>query len=223
MKKIYACLCAFLFFLLGSFFALHALNAYAEEEKCIYLTFDDGPTDRVTPVILDVLNKKGVNATFFVIGQNIPIRKALTKRIAEEGNSVGIHTYSHIYKEIYCSKEALLSDIKKCSDELLALGIKTKLYRFPGGSGFAGKEYAEAVKEAGYNYIDWNALCGDSEFYMPTAYKLYRRAIETAKGKNKIIMLFHDSTDKSATAEALPGIIDYFKEKNYQFKTFPME
>ena len=61
-------------------------------EKVIYLTFDDGPSDRVTPKILDVLKDEGVKATFFIIGKNAETRKYLIRREIEEGHSVAVHS-----------------------------------------------------------------------------------------------------------------------------------
>lgn len=222
MKKVFACLCALLLFLLGSSCALRSPHAFAEEQKEIYLTFDDGPSDRITPKILNTLNLKGVRATFFIVGKNAALRKNLTRRIFDEGNSIGIHSYSHEYKKIYSSAESLLEDIKKCSDLLEQTGIKTRLYRFPGGKTLASEKMLFAVRNAGYVCVDWNAVCGDSEFSSPTPDMLLTRAIESSAGKKKVVMLFHDSTDKSATAAALPDIIDYFKEMDYKFLAFSM-
>ncbi len=225
MNKYFACVATFLLVMLTSMFCFRfhpARFASAEESSCIYLTFDDGPSDRVTPKILDVLKEKKVNGTFFVVGSHVEYRPALTQRIVEEGNSVGIHSYSHDYKQIYASPTALLCDVEKCSRVLQSIGIYTRLYRFPGGSFMADERFASEVKKKGYVYVDWNALCGDSESAHPTARQLYERAVQSGADRKKIIMLFHDATDKSATAEALPDIIDYYRDRNYEFCTFDM-
>ena len=65
------------------------------DEKIVYLTFDDGPTPKITEDILDVLQAKNVKATFFVVGKEIKGRENILKRIYEEGHGIGLHTYSH--------------------------------------------------------------------------------------------------------------------------------
>ena len=224
MNKKLVCLCSFLFFLLSTccFFHLRPFRTFAEAEKSIYLTFDDGPSDRITPKILDVLREEGVRATFFVVGRNVETRKQLTRRILDEGNSVGIHSYSHRYGQIYASPETLLQDIEKCGALLNRLGIYTRLYRFPGGSSMVGENFKTAVRKKGYAYVDWNALCGDAEIKNPKPSELYERAIRSAGEKSTVIMLFHDSTDKEATLKALPFIIEHYKTLGYRFCTFDM-
>lgn len=225
MNKYFACFTAFIFFLIASFLCFKTkppARAFADSEKTIYLTFDDGPSDRITPKILDTLKEKSVRATFFVVGSHVSIRSRLTKRIVEEGHSIGIHSYSHEYKKIYASPQALMEDIEKCSCLLDSLDIHTKLYRFPGGSDMAGKDFINAVQSAGYRYVDWNALCGDCEYTNPTIEQLFKRAISSANDRNNIVMLFHDTTDKIAVTHALPLIIDYYKKSGYDFCTFDM-
>ena len=72
-----------------------------DAEKSVYLTFDDGPSDRVTPKILDVLKEENVTATFFIVGQNAKLRKYLLEREFAEGHTVAVHSYTHDYKKIY--------------------------------------------------------------------------------------------------------------------------
>ncbi|EKN41419.1 polysaccharide deacetylase family protein, partial [Clostridium botulinum CFSAN001627] len=71
------------------------------DNKEVYLTFDDGPSDKTTENILDVLKENDVKATFFIIGKYIEGREDILKRIVKEGHSLGLHTYSHNYKTIY--------------------------------------------------------------------------------------------------------------------------
>lgn len=209
--------------LLSSFMAAKkVVPAFADEvEKKIYLTFDDGPCDRVTPKILDILKQKEVPATFFVIGNHIPTRGGIIKRIVEEGHSVGIHSYCHEYEKIYESRAALLSDIERCADILKTLDIYTALYRFPGGGSFAGEEYRRAVEDEGYTVVEWNAVCGDCEG-MTTARQIYGRAVSFAGAADTLVMLLHDSTDKLCVAQALPYIIDFYRAEGYSFARFSM-
>ncbi len=206
--------------LFGNFLNQSVLS-FADCERSVYLTFDDGPSDRVTPKILDVLKDEKVKATFFIVGEHAKTRKELLKREFEEGHTVAIHSYSHKYSNIYANSDSLLSDIAKCNDIICAAtGQYSSLYRFPGGSFSLPSELVSAVTSAGYRYVDWNASFRDSELKNATADELAEAAVKTVSNKDNVVLLAHDATDKSATAEALRKVIKYFKGAGYSFKRF---
>src|SRR5699024_8931981 len=128
----------------------------------IYLTFDDGPRDGTTDVILDILKEKGVKATFFVTMNG---NDSLIKRIVDEGHSIGIHTASHKYDIIYASRDNYFNDLEQVHKRIYDItGVDSKLIRFPGGSSNTiSKKYSEGImstltKEVlnkGYQYYDW--------------------------------------------------------------------
>ena len=96
----------------------------------VYLTFDDGP-GRNTEKILDILKEKGVKATFFVTGKTDDFSKEMYKRIVEEGHTLGMHSYSHVYDEIYSSETAFERDLDKIYDYLYEVTREhSKYYRF---------------------------------------------------------------------------------------------
>lgn len=196
--------------------------SYAEQQpKCVYLTFDDGPSSRVTPKILDTLEAEGVKATFFVVGRNAEGREDIVKRAAEEGHTIGVHSYSHDYGSIYSSPSALLSDIEKCNDVIERVtGKRSEVYRFPGGSFGIKDELTAAVKRAGYRYEDWNASLRDAEIAGASPDRLFEEAVRSSAGKTKVVLLCHDSTDKTSTASALTDIICYFRGEGYKFCKF---
>lgn len=207
--------------LLNSFYISPHMSLAEESQKVIYLTFDDGPSDKVTPKILDVLKEENVPATFFIVGKHAETRKNILKRAHNEGHTLAIHSYTHDYKEIYKSAEALIKDIEKCNDMICSItGEYSYLYRFPGGSYNIAADKIRAVKELGYECVDWNASFRDSELHDPTAGKLYTAAISTVSNPNKIIMLAHDTTDKIETVWALKEVIRHFKNQGYKFKKF---
>lgn len=192
--------------------------ALAEEQKTVYLTFDDGPSDRVTPKILDVLSEEDVKATFFIIGRQAETRENIIRREFEEGHTVGVHSYSHIYSEIYSSPERLLKDIDRCNAVISRItGCPASIYRFPGGSYNLSEPLITAVTTHGMRYVDWNASFRDAEIPDPTAEQLFNAAVTTVANPARIVMLAHDSTAKSATAEALSGVIKHYKELGYTF------
>ena len=195
-------------------------SARAGTEKVVYLTFDDGPSDRVTPKILDTLKEEKVKATFFIVGTAAENRKYLLERERTEGHTIAVHSYTHEYSQIYSSAENLLADIDKCNEVIKSVtGSYSALYRFPGGSYGLRDELIEAVKAHGMKYVDWNASICDAEYCTAPQEILYTNAVNSSKGRDSVILLAHDSTTKSTTAKALKDIIEYFKSQNYKFAT----
>lgn len=213
---------AILLVICGGFIADSKKFALAEEaEKTVYLTFDDGPSDRVTPKILDVLAEEKVKATFFIIGKNVETRKNLIKREFDEGHTVAVHSYTHKYKEIYSSAESLIKDIDACNEVIKSVtGKYSSVYRFPGGSYGLSQKFISAVSAHGLRYVDWNASTRDAEILNATPAQLLKAAVTTSASSNYIVLLAHDSTSKSATAEALRDIIKHYKDNGYVFKAF---
>lgn len=192
---------------------------FASGEKAVYLTFDDGPSDRITPKILDVLKKEDVKATFFIVGKSAVLRKNILRRMSREGHTLGVHSYSHAYNEIYSSRASLLNDIEKCNAVIKEItGKDAEVYRFPGGSHWVKENLKDAVKNLGLRYVDWNASFGDADLKNPTAQVLYENAVASSAGKGSVILLAHDTTDKTSTVEALGDIIKYYKNNGYTFK-----
>lgn len=228
MKRNYSAVCAAILMiaviiaLVAGFAPQKTTLTFADSgEKVIYLTFDDGPSDRVTPKILDVLKEESVKATFFIVGKNGVLRKDLLKRAVREGHTLGVHSYSHIYNEIYSSVQSLLEDIAKCNELIKEItGAPASVYRFPGGSFFLSDSLKQAVLDSGMKYVDWNASLNDAELQDPTPENLFDTAVATAANRNKVILLAHDTTDKTATAAALKNVIRYFKQQGYTFKQF---
>lgn len=197
-------------------------KAMRTESKTVYLTFDDGPSKR-TSEILDILDKEGIKATFFIIGKEGAGQKDLLKRMADEGHTIGIHTYSHIYSSIYSSVESYLDDFNKTFQLIYdTTGVKPKVFRFPGGSinRYSAQDYEEIIAEMtrrGFTYYDWNASSGDANS-IATANSVYNNIVQSSEGKDRIILLMHDSIGKSYTVSALPNVIEYYKAKGYKFE-----
>lgn len=203
-------------------------NIYHTESKKVFLTFDDGPS-MVTPTILDTLKQENIKATFFVLGSRVNAMPEVVKRIYEEGHYIANHGYSHVYSCIYSSPQAVLDEFNQCNDAVRnAIGIPeyhSHLFRFPGG--LIGGKYANIKNQAkelllqnDILHVDWNALSGDAETTEPTIAFEMKRIEETVANKNSVVILMHDAEAKKVTAEALPQIISWFREKGYEFKDF---
>ncbi len=216
---------AFFVLLLVLFAHFGARMAYAEPvfsfaaQKEIYLTFDDGPSTRVTGSILDTLAREHTPATFFVVGDRIGGREEILRRTVREGHTVGVHSNTHRYGEIYASDEAFVRDVMACAKRIEeTAGVTPTVYRFPGGG--AHPEKRVLLERMGYRVVAWNAVCGDEEIAGATAELLAETSFSTARGKERVVLLLHDSAPHTATAEALPAIIDGFRQAGYVFRAF---
>ena len=193
---------------------------YIEEEgKVAYLTFDDGPSAR-TADVLDVLDEYDIKATFFVITNKLDVD--MLKRVAEKGHTIGIHTHTHQYKEIYESIEAYLDDFNTAFQTIYeATSVKPEIFRFPGGSinaynrGFYQELNSEMLRR-GFVYYDWNASAGDSAPDTGSD-RVYQNIVQKAGGQEKLIILMHDSQQKYASVRALPRVIEYLQSQGYSF------
>ncbi len=203
-------------------------HIYSSDTKRAFLTFDDGPSSN-TNQILDILNERGIKATFFVLGSNVEKNPEVVKRMYDEGHFIANHGYSHVYETIYQSPQAVLDEYNKCNQVVRdAIGeqeYNSHLFRFPGG--LVGGKYADIKNQANdlllqnnIVHVDWNALNGDSETTNPTIEYEMQRIQETVGDKQSVVILMHDAQAKKVTVEALPGIIDYLKGQGYEFKNF---
>lgn len=193
--------------------------------KTVYITFDDGPS-KVTPDILDTLKELDVKATFFVIGRTGEQDIQTLKRIHSEGHSIGAHSYSHKYHEIYQDVESYLDDFNEIENWIYEItGEHTEIFRFPGGSNNSTAKKSMMTKIAtemtrrGYTYFDWNVIAHDDRKTVYSAEQLFQNVVKSAKGKleRNLVILFHDNSTRTTTVEVLPRVIDYFKEQGYVF------
>lgn len=203
-------------------------NIYKSDKKIAYLTFDDGPSQTVTPQILDLLKQEDIKATFFVLGLKIKENPELVKREYQEGHYIANHGYSHNYEKIYKNVNNVLEEYQKTETLIKnAIGVEeyeSHLFRFPGGS--TGGKYNDVKSKAkkelnkqNISYIDWNALTSDAAG-ANTKEKIIKNLKDTIKGKNSVVILMHDSSNKILTYEALPEIIQYLKDEGYEFDNF---
>ncbi|MBP1173697.1 polysaccharide deacetylase family protein [Paenibacillus sp. OT2-17] len=207
----------------------------ADGKKVAYLSFDDGPSVTVTPKILDILKKQKVKATFFIVGKEADENehtRNIIKRIVKEGHAIGNHTYSHNYKYLYPNKRVstdhVMQDIErnnKVLKSILGPEFTTRMIRFPGGhmtwnsrdpQGMAALD--KVLHQKDYHQVDWNVLTKDAEGKSKKAPALINQFIRSVKGREKAIILMHDTYGKEETAKALPQIIEFLKKQGYEFK-----
>lgn len=194
----------------------------ADDEKVVYLTFDDGPSKN-TEKILDILDKYQVKATFFITGQQEAYRPMI-KKAYEKGHTIGLHTYSHDYAKVYASVDAFFEDLWEVAEVAREqIGYVPCFIRFPGGASntisakyTAGimTQLAAQVQEQGFQYYDWNAASGDGG--VCTTEEIIKNS--TSCSLNKIMLLCHDSGAKDTTVEGLPAVIEHYLNQGYVFK-----
>ena len=199
----------------------HELKMNRKVKKAAYLTFDDGPSDN-TDRILDILKKKGVKATFFVVGKTGQKAEERYRRIVEEGHTLGLHSYSHRYEEIYDSLDHFKEDVLKLRDYLYEVtGERTWVYRFPGGSSnsvakISIHECIDFLKEEGIVHYDWNASSEDAVSTGVSCSVLNSNVLKDALRFQQPVILMHDLHECNNTAEGLEALIDQLKEEGYE-------
>ena len=189
------------------------------EGKVIYLTFDDGPGP-YTGALLDVLDKYDVKATFFVVNSGYD---DVLREIVRRGHSIGIHTMSHAYNDIYASPEAYFGDLFGMRQRIMDItGVDTTLMRFPGGSSNTIScpnpgimtLLTEAVQDAGFQYFDWNVDSNDAGG-AKTANKVRENIISGVLGNRVSVVLQHDI--HAYSVEAVEGVIRWGLDNGYTF------
>lgn len=179
----------------------------------VYLTFDDGP-DANTEKILEILDRYDVKATFFVVGTACEGNEEILRDIVDGGHTLGMHSYSHDYAELYASLENFGDDLKREQDFLYeATGVKSMVYRFPGGSSnrvsdMDMKEFAKYLDSQGVRFFDWNISSGDGGSYLFPAETIVENCTKDVGQYGTSVVLMHGCVGKETTLEALPTIIE---------------
>lgn len=192
------------------------------QEKTIYLTFDDGPGP-YTMSLLDTLDRFGVKATFFVTNSGYD---EVMEQIVARGHSIGVHTVSHDYQNIYSSPEAYFDDLLGMRQIIFEnTGVETCLMRFPGGSSNEVSRrccqgimttLSQAVRDAGFQYFDWNVDSQDAGG-AKTAEEVYENVVGGVSKVRVAVVLQHDIHPYSV--EAVEKIIRWGKNNGYRFES----
>lgn len=179
--------------------------------KRVYLTFDDGPSPN-TDKILDILKEYDVKATFFVVGKENYTDQY--KRIVDEGHTLAMHSYSHVYKDIYSSLDAYKQDLGELRTFLYELtGVECNIVRFPGGSSNTISKVdmhtlIDYLDSENMVYFDWNVSSGDASRTYRSANQIASNVLGNIDKYNNAVVLMHDAAEKNSTVDALPTIIE---------------
>ncbi|HNQ26316.1 MAG TPA: polysaccharide deacetylase family protein [Aquaticitalea sp.] len=188
--------------------------------KTLYLTFDDGPTPKVTEWVLGTLKDFNAYATFFCIGKNIDKHPDIFARIVESGHTIGNHTYNHV-KGWKTDNKHYLEEARKTQyaieSRLENTVQSSKLFRPPYGRITFGQ--GKKLMSLGYKIIMWDVLAFDWDNARSNE-KCLKYVISNAHSGS--IVVFHDSNKASQRMRyALPKVLEHFSEKGYDFKGIP--
>ncbi len=184
------------------------------KEKTVFLSFDDGPSDRFTPRVLDTLNRNNIKALFFCIGKYAELYPELIHRISDEGHQIGNHTYSHTWQNAFNPSEVIEAEIKRSNDIFFnLLGYKTNLFRPP--FGITNPSIAKALKVSGMCSIGWDIRSFDTIIKDPQ--KLISRIC--GKLRPGSIILLHDNME--ITSLILDELIETIQKKGYKIVPLP--
>lgn len=181
-----------------------------KDKRAVYLTFDDGPIPKVTPWVLDVLDKYGIKATFFMVGDNIRKHPDEFHMVVERGHRIGNHTFNHIRGLSYDINSYLENTDKACK-----MMMNTNLFRPPHGY-MSPKQYVELKKR--YKIIMWDLVTRDYNRKF-TGEQILQKVKKYVR--NGSIITFHDSLKSEENVRyALPKAIEWLMEQGYEFKIF---
>lgn len=178
----------------------------------IYLTFDDGPTPKVTTWVLSVLKENNIKATFFCIGKNVETNPDIYTQIISEGHSVGNHTFNHLNGWKTATKE-YIKNTKDCENVLPDKQNTNKLFRPPYGK--ITKRQSRLVRKLGYKIIMWDVLSADFDQTISPEKCLENATQKIVSGS---IIVFHDSIKAHKNLQhTLPIAIAHYKERGFIF------
>ena len=172
--------------------------------KAVYLTFDDGPIPEVTPKVLEILDRYGVKATFFMVGENIDKHPEVFEQVVQAGHSIGNHTYNHM-KGWRVPTAEYIANVQKFPKE-------TKLFRPPYGRTWVWQR--KAVQKLGYEIYLWDVLTRDYNPHRTPEAMLAQIKRQTRPGS---IINFHDSVKSNERMlTVLPQAIEWLQKEGYE-------
>lgn len=180
-------------------------------EKCVYLSFDDGPHPTVTPWVLQQLDSYHFKATFFLIGKNALEFPEILKDIQNQNHQIGNHSFSH-KNALKSTTTEYLKDLDEGQKALLSNGVKTNLFRPPYGK-LTWKTFYHIKNQ--WSIVLWDIIAEDFSAKNPD--KLLHKLIRQTRPGS--IVVFHDSEKCFDTLQVLlPKYLDYLKKEGYLSK-----
>ena len=189
--------------------------------RLLALTYDDGPNDPYTWRMMEVLERHGVKATFFLLGRFVEQRPDIARALLAGGHAIGVHTWDHP-NLIFASAAQVRRQLEATQQAILdATGVNARLFRPP----FGGRRPAtlRVARALGLEPVMWNVTCYD--WKAQSAGEIVKRAERQIRGGN--VILLHDGeyhrigVDRSRSVEATDHIVSRYKSEGYEFVTIP--
>lgn len=189
----------------------------------VYLTYDDGPNPTTTPVLLDVLARENVRATFFVIDRHVTDETVpVIRRMFDEEHAVGLHSASKGY--MLKSPSALANTLTAAADRLERLTGVRPCRAFRPRGGWRGGSMYEALQHADFKLVGWGWMLWDAEVVRPrTVERTVRRLLARVSAGDIIVM--HDGDDSAPrkdqrqTVDATARVIPALRARGFEFGT----
>ncbi len=187
-------------------------SAVHVQQPIIAMTFDDGPSEKLTPELLDLLAERHIHATFFVIGQNAQDHPEILQRALKEGHEIGNHSWSHpAFGKM--RDEAVRNELRKTDQAIqMAIGKRPVLMRPPYGS-ITTRQKQWIHSEFGYSIILWDV--DPLDWKRPGPSVVANRIVRQTRAGS--IILAHDI--HPGTIKAMPAVFDQLRAKGFQFVT----
>ncbi|PID69461.1 MAG: polysaccharide deacetylase family protein [Flavobacteriales bacterium] len=181
-------------------------------DKKIFLTFDDGPTPKITPWALEQLQKYNAKATFFCVGNRLQKHPEIAAQLLTNGHKIGNHTFNHEHGRL-TDADVYIQSVIETQKVLVQYGVEEKIFRPPYGRITAQK--AKMLRQLGYKFVMWTVLSADFDRKI-SAEMCYKNVTDnTSYGS---IIVFHDSEKAFPLLKAtLPKILEYYHNKGYEF------
>lgn len=179
--------------------------------RVVYLTFDDGPIPEVTPWVLDILDRYGIKATFFMVGDNVRRHPELLAEVLRRGHSVGNHTMHHL-QGMKVTARNYWRDISAAAEL-----IDSTLFRPP--HGIMRWKQAAVIKHH-YNIVMYDLVTRDYSRKLGP-----ERVMDNVRryARNGSVIVFHDSLKAERNLRAvLPQAIEWLRLQGYEFEPLPM-
>ncbi|MEK5523097.1 hypothetical protein B5V89_09035 [Heyndrickxia sporothermodurans] len=188
-----------------------------ENQKIVYLTFDDGPSSDANE-LLDVLDHYGAKATFFMLAPHIKAYPEVVKRMVKTGYAVGLHGVTHDARQFYHSKKSPLHEMQEDQKVLEKItGVRSTLIRTPYGSvPYMLDSYRKEIESYGFQLWDWDI---DSDDWKSNSKAYVSRVINGIKfmdsiGKHPVILLH----DRGPTIKYLPILLNWLNKNHFVTK-----
>lgn len=186
--------------------------------KVVALTFDDGPNEPYTSQIADLLDGRGIKATFFQVGRAVLRHPGVTRRLARSGHVIGNHGYTHEFTN-YLARDTLARDVRRGQEALATVGLHPALYRPPWL--LRVPALGAVLREHGLQAVS-GEFCHSLEVFQPSPALIARGAL--AKIRPGSIIIFHDGHDghagnRASTVAAARIVADRLTDQGYAFTT----